>query len=765
MKSRSWKLVGGIALIAALAALVGLTIHLMRSTNAADRELAALQNEVARQERDSASRQANLVTPITARIDDLSSKVKEQADTIAGVNELGERVSKLEQEAQAAPQASTTEVPAAQPATPASPPQPAPVAEQPQPPSVTQPTVPEKPEPTAPAAVVAPAAEPTNPAPEPTAAASSPAPAEASAAAAGVPAPSEAVVEAQTEPATAPVAAESEGDVVESGRFVILQAGTRIGMETFTLRQQSNGYTLSSTLQRSDGLLGTELSQTAKLDPSLYPTRYEITGTQDGAKKRITAEIDGGRIVATSFGATVLEETLQSGSVVAALDPMFPSSCIILLRGLGAGSSAVEGAAFSGTTMDLATLRLEPIGLVTLSASGKDDMGTVREVALGDASMRYYMQNGAVVGYAIPSQELFAYREDILAKGFLIFPRTVVEMGMPFGVAEQEYPFTSQGIQLAGTLAAPSTASAKMPCVLLLPDVGPFDRQGNAVGLETRILRDVARRLAQQGIATYRFDPRGVGASGGDYASVSLTNLENDAKVILTTLKYHPLIDPEKVYVVGYGAGGIVALRLAASGMANGVATLATSASSLGVSWMERLRDRATADGVSSEEVDALISREQAFLEFVRGTTGTWNDVGLAAARAALPWMNEIEYARRAEAMPLPLMRDLLDINPLDAVRGVRSRLFVLEGTKDFEVPASDVDLFAKAAKESGNQSVTTAVVENANHLLRAQPEGAASLDRHIEEEMDWGVLQPLLTWMGGPIIPAGGPGSLAPAS
>ena len=730
MKSRSWKLVGGIALIAALAALVGLTVHLVRSTNAADRELAALQSEVARQERDSASRQADLVTPITARIDDLSTKVKEQANTIAGVSELGERVSKLEQEAQATPQPAAPETPvgttAAQPMTPPSLQQPAPVVEPLQPSSVTQPAVPEKTEPAAAA---------------------------------------EAVAASQAESASAPVATEPEGDVIESGRFVILQAGIRIGVETFTLRQQSDSYTLSSTLRRSDGLLGTELSQTAKLGPSLYPTQYEISGTQDGAKKRITAEIDGGRIVATSFGAAVLEEVVQSGSVVAALDPMFPSSCLVLQRAFGAGSSAVEGTAFSGMTVGLTALRLELVETVTLSVSGKDDMGTVQKVILGDDSMSYYMQNGVVVGFAIPSQELFAYREDVLAKGFLVFPRTVVEMGMPVGVAEQDFPISNRGAKLVGTFAAPPSASPKMPGVLLLPDIGPFDRQGNTVGLETRILRDVARRLAQQGIASYRFDPRGVGASEGDFASVSLSDLESDALIALVLLKNNPLIDPEKVYVVGFGAGGIVALRLAANGMANGVGTMATSASSFGVSWIERLRDRATADGASSAEVEALIQRERAFLEFVRGTTGTWNDVGLAAVQAALPWMNEIEFAKRAETMPLPLLRDLLDVNPLDAVRAVRSRLFVLEGTKDFEVPASDADLFAKAAAESGNQSVTTAVVENVNHLLRAQSEGAASLDRHIEEEVDWGVLQPLLTWMGGPIIPAGGSGSLSPSS
>ncbi|MCX6092240.1 MAG: alpha/beta fold hydrolase, partial [Candidatus Bipolaricaulota bacterium] len=477
------------------------------------------------------------------------------------------------------------------------------------------------------------------------------------------------------------------------------------------------------------------------------------------------AGIDGGRIVATSFGAAVLEEVVQSGSVVAALDPMFPSSCLVLQRAFGAGSSAVEGTALSGMTVGLEALRLEPVETVTLSVSGKDDMGTVQKVILGDDSMSYYMQNGIVVGFAIPSQELFAYREDVLAKGFLVFPRTVVEMGMPVGVAEQDYTFVNQGTKLAGTFTAPPSASAKMPGVLLVPDIGPFDRQGNTFGLETRILRDVARRLAQQGIASYRFDPRGVGASEGDFASVSLSDLESDALIALILLKNNPLIDPEKVYIVGFGAGGVVALRLAANGMANGVGTMATSASSLGVSWIERLRDRATADGASSAEVEALIQRERAFLEFVRGTTGTWKDIGLAAVHAALPWMNEIEFAKRAEAMPLPLLRNLLDVNPLDAVRAARNRLFVLEGTKDFEVPASDADLFAKAAREGGNQSVTTAVVENVNHLLRAQLEGAASLDRHIEEEVDWGVLQPLLTWMGGPIIPTGGPGSLSPAS
>ncbi len=711
MKSRSWKLAVVVASVAVVAVLLGLTVHLMRSTSAANRELTALRNEVARQEREASTKQNELVAPITARIDDLSSKVKQQSDVVAGVQDLGQRVSKLEEDAREVPPSPST---AAEPATLAVPPA--------------------QPEPTR--------AEPEKSAEAPTTTtAPSTQPAEEPQLTAALSQPSEALA----------------GQSIEAGRFVILQSGTRIGTEDFDVRELESGYALVSTLRQSRGLLGIELVQTVTLDDAFAPTRYQLRGTQDGRGTDIVADLGAERVTVTSLGAQVLKEDVQSGSVRAAMDVLFPSSCIVLHRAMPVQSNErIVGSALSGTAAARVEFSLKSLPHVTLSDGVAPDIGDAVEIALDGVSATYYIHADRVVGFTVQSLGLFAYREDLYPQGLFVSPRTVIEMALPIGVAEWEAPLVNQGTKIVGTLAVPSEATTKMTAILLLPDIGGYDRNGSKLGLEAKTLRDIARRMAQQGIASFRFDPRGVGKSEGDPSAVSLETLESDALLALIWLRSNPRVDPEKVYVVGYGYGSLVAQHLAAGDLAHGLALLAAPASPYGENWLRIVAERAAADGFNAEEAQALVDRERDFFEFVRTTTGTWADVTLASAQSALPWMDEVEFARH-RAIALPLLRDIVDVDPLGEVRSVRSRLFVLGGAKDIDTPSADVARFETAATESGNQDIETAVVADTNHALRVHLEDATSFNQHLESEVSWAVLDPFLTWLGGPAITPGG--------
>jgi len=734
MKGRSWKVVGVIVGVAVLAVLLGLTVHLVSSARAANRDLAALRNEVAQQQRENATKQTDSLSPISAQITDLSNKVKQQAQEIADVSNLSDRVSRLEEEAQDA--ARPPVVTPSQPAEPSSTAQPAGTIQPPMAPQSPASTT--KPTQTAPAAL-SPLAAPQTPA---------------------------TALESEAAPEEVSMSSSSQGKSIDAGRFVILQAGTQIGAEDFDLSDTGSGYVLSSTLRESDGLQGTELVEKTTLNGSFLPTRYELRGTKDGSKVDIAVEVVNKQAVAISLGGRILEDNVQSESLVAVVDPALPSFCVVIQRSLAAslGDQPVELSVLSGEAPAFVPLRLEPGNQVTVSDTSTPDAGLLYEMTLSGETVQYYVHGDRVVGFAIPSREVFAYRSDIYPKGLFVFPRTLVELGMPAGIREEDFTLVSQGVKLVGTFTAPTSAAAKMPALLLIPDIGPYDRDGTKVGLEAQILRDIARRFAQQGIASYRYDPRGIGASEGDYGSVTLANAESDALLALLWLRANPMLDPDQIYFVGYGYGGLVALHLGANGMAHGVATLALPASSYAVTWVNSLRSRAAADGRGAEEIAALIDREQAFLSFVRGTKGTWTDIDLTAAHASLAWMNEAEYAKRT-GTPFPLLRDVLDLNPLDAVKNVKTKLFILEGTKDFDVPSSDADLLAQAAKDAGNQDVTTNVVQDVNHLLRLQSEDITSLYRHLDEEVDWSVLQPLLSWMGGPVMPTGGMGGPSPSS
>jgi hypothetical protein len=750
MKNRSWKLVGATVLIGSLVALLALTVHLIRSTNDANRELGDLRAEVARQRTETTTRQSELVAPITARVNDLSGKVKEQADALADIGALSARVSKLETEAPPTAQSATTPAThpvAPAPAQPESQPAVDPATAEPQSQTPAQPIA----QPAEPATAPQPSAKPAvEPAPQ-----SSP------------PEPAAELRPSSTEPG---VAAAKTGERVDEGRFLVLQTGTPVGIETFELRRSGDGYTLASSIRRSEGPLGTELSQALTLDASLQPTAYRLTGTVNGTVQDVTADLEEGRVVLVAAGIRILEESVQTGPAVVTFDGVSPSSYVLMHRTLGTAIDkvVVERTILRASQQDLIPVRIGPAVPVTVSVSGQKGLGYEHRVQFGtEADVAfYYVQNDIVIAVAVPSQALFAYRHDLFPKGLSLAKRTLAEMAAPAGIAEIEAQIADQGVTLKGTFTAPSSAAEKMPAVLLLPDLGPFDRNGDAVGLETRILRDLARRLGQQGIASFRFDLRGIGASGGDYASLTLAELETDALVALIWLRANPMIDTTKVFVVGYGYGGLLAQRLGTRSFASGAISIATPARSLAESWVEQVRGRAGADELSSADVQVLVEREQSFLQFARSTQGTWADVGLEAAQEALPWMNEVEYARRSQFFPLPLLRDVLDEDPVDAARAVQKRTLFVQGDTDFVVPTGDAELFVQAAREAGNQEATSTVVKGVNHWLRVHPEAAASLNGHLDAEMDWSVVAAILGWVTPtPTPPSGSPSGPSPAS
>src|SRR3546814_6556905 len=70
------------------------------------------------------------------------------------------------------------------------------------------------------------------------------------------------------------------------------------------------------------------------------------------------------------------------------------------------------------------------------------------------------------------------------------------------------------GIALAGTLTLPMDVTKPVPAVLLLQGSGPTDRDGNQPpALRTDLLRQIADLLAARGIASLRYDKRGMYAN------------------------------------------------------------------------------------------------------------------------------------------------------------------------------------------------------------------------------------------------------------
>jgi len=100
------------------------------------------------------------------------------------------------------------------------------------------------------------------------------------------------------------------------------------------------------------------------------------------------------------------------------------------------------------------------------------------------------------------------------------------------------------------------------PGVVLVTGSGPQDRDETIMGHEPFLV--LAEALVADGIAVLRFDDRGVGESGGDFASATIEAHARDAWFAARALMAHERIDPGRVGIVGHSQGGTVAPYIAA---------------------------------------------------------------------------------------------------------------------------------------------------------------------------------------------------------
>jgi pimeloyl-ACP methyl ester carboxylesterase len=129
----------------------------------------------------------------------------------------------------------------------------------------------------------------------------------------------------------------------------------------------------------------------------------------------------------------------------------------------------------------------------------------------------------------------------------------------------------SGGVTLAGTLLLPFKSELqKVPGVVLVAGSGPTDRDGNNPLAPARIdvLKQLAELLAKAGIATLRYDKRGIGGSTPringtleeEERFVAWDNFVDDVAVAHAELLRHDEIKDYATALLGHSEGGLLAL-------------------------------------------------------------------------------------------------------------------------------------------------------------------------------------------------------------
>lgn len=124
-----------------------------------------------------------------------------------------------------------------------------------------------------------------------------------------------------------------------------------------------------------------------------------------------------------------------------------------------------------------------------------------------------------------------------------------------------DYGFFAAGeIRLRSLTIRPEAAGERFPAMLLLPDRSHYASDDPG----PNPYRSLAHHLAREGFLVMRYDPRGIGDSeGGPWGDVGFDDEVDDARLALRHLRQRDDVDPRRVVLLGWGAGGDLAALVA----------------------------------------------------------------------------------------------------------------------------------------------------------------------------------------------------------
>ena len=246
---------------------------------------------------------------------------------------------------------------------------------------------------------------------------------------------------------------------------------------------------------------------------------------------------------------------------------------------------------------------------------------------------------------------------------------------------------TSSGT-IYGTLTTP-LAPQKLPVALIIAGSGPTDRDGNNVKMKNNSLKILSMELAKRGIASLRYDKRGIAESkdaGKSEAELRFDDYIADAAGWVEMLKKDKRFS--QLIVIGHSEGSLIGMIAAAK------ADKFVSVAGAGRSADKVLKQQLGAQPKEIQDVSfPIIDSLKA------GKT-------VADAPAML-------YALFRPSVQ-PYMISWFKYDPALEIKKLSIPALIVQGTNDIQVSVEDAKLLSAANPQAG-----LLLIENMNHVFR----------------------------------------------
>lgn len=318
----------------------------------------------------------------------------------------------------------------------------------------------------------------------------------------------------------------------------------------------------------------------------------------------------------------------------------------------------------------------------------------------------------------------------------------------PFPYTIKEVSIDHDYVSLAGTLTIPENATKKTPVVVMVTGSGQQNRDEEL--FEHKPFAVIADYLARNGIASLRYDDRGIGGSTGKVANATTADFAQDAESVVKYMRKSNLFG--KIGLIGHSEGGLIAYMLGAKPKTLDFIVSIAGPSVRGDSILIcQNRNSLAKSGITGKMADDFTNALSKAFKLIIDN----DDTVLTEAKLTeiYPQWNDDQTTRKLaqsikrlleQQMSEPWMRYFMTYSPSKDLKSLKIPAMIIYGGKDTQVPSA---INAPIAQLNAQKAMIK-IYPYANHLMQHATSGEVDEYKTIEETFSPEILKDIVTFI-----------------
>ncbi len=299
----------------------------------------------------------------------------------------------------------------------------------------------------------------------------------------------------------------------------------------------------------------------------------------------------------------------------------------------------------------------------------------------------------------------------------------------PFAFTQEEVMIPNGEILLGATITLPLQYKSDLPIVILASGSGPQNRDCFLLGHKPFFV--IAEHFAKKGIATLRFDDRGVDKSGGDFKSATLTDFESDVRACIKYISKQKRFKKNFLGLAGHSEGGMHTLMAAKR---NRKVDFVIQLSSVGTSGREVLVEQQYLIPIQNGNSEELSKWNQSVFDGMCTIVSKYKpDEARDSLTIFLGAMYDnapTEYTENNGKLAFMVgsasfinnqwARDFIQFESSEYIKKLKIPVLCISGGEDIQVPAeSNIAAFEANFSKKSRPHSKTEIVPGLNHLFQ----------------------------------------------